>query len=148
MKSLSPEKIAEFKCAFELFDRNNEGKISHKEIGTIIEKLGQSLSDEDLKEMIKEVDIDGDGCIDFEEFLTLMCSKLRDNDSEEEMMEAFKVFDKDGDGFIGKNDFKNVMSHLGEPLINQEVDEIITDWDEDGDDQLSYKEFKNMMTFK
>ena len=40
------------------------------------------------------------------------------------------------------------MAHLGEPLTEDEFEEIMKDWDDDGDDQLSYDEFKNMMSFK
>ena len=44
--------------------------------------------------MINEVDMDGSGCIDFPEFLTLMSRKMHDTETEEEIKEAFRVFDK------------------------------------------------------
>ena len=44
--------------------------------------------------MINEVDADGNGTIDFPEFLTMMARKMKDTDSEEEIKEAFRVFDK------------------------------------------------------
>ena len=50
--------------------------------------------------MLNEVDTDGNGSIDFSEFLALMARKMRDTDSDEEMVEAFKVFDRDGNGLI------------------------------------------------
>jgi len=46
--------------------------------------------------MINEVDADGNGTIDFPEFLSLMARKIKDTDTEEELREAFKVFDRDG----------------------------------------------------
>ena len=46
--------------------------------------------------MINEVDADGNGQIDFPEFLTMMARKMKDTDSEEEIREAFRVFDKVG----------------------------------------------------
>ena len=45
--------------------------------------------------MINEVDVDGNGTIDFPEFLSLMARKMRDTDTEEELIDAFKVFDRD-----------------------------------------------------
>ena len=51
-------------------------------------------------DMINEVDADGNGTIDFPEFLTMMARKMKDTDSEEEIREAFRVFDKDGNGYI------------------------------------------------
>lgn len=65
-----------------------------------MKSLGQVISEEDVKEMIKEVDYDGNGVIDFYEFNMLMEKKLKDTDVEEELMEAFNVFDRDGDGKI------------------------------------------------
>ena len=43
---------------FDLFDKDNNGKIEPSELGKEIEKMGQKLSEVNLKEMIKEVDSD------------------------------------------------------------------------------------------
>ena len=48
--------------------------------------------------MIKEVDIDGNGEIDFDEFLTMMAKKLKETDLEEDIREAFRVFDNKNSG--------------------------------------------------
>ena len=53
--------------------------------------LGQNPTEAELQDMINEVDADGNGTIDFPEFLTLMARKMKDTDSEEEILEAFKV---------------------------------------------------------
>ena len=82
-KILSEEKLVELRCAFDLFDNDNDGKINPSELSRAIEKMGQKLTEEDLKEMIKEVDSDYNGSIEFSEFVQLMESKMKDNDSEE-----------------------------------------------------------------
>ena len=110
--------------------------------------MGQKLSEDDLKEMIKEVDSDYNGTIEFDEFVTLMISKMKDNDSEEEIYEAFKIFDKKGNGKVSKSDIKSVMNTLHEPITNPELDELIEKWDSDRDGFLNFQEFKNMMLFK
>ena len=43
-----------------------------------------------IQDMINEVDADGNGTIDFPEFLTMMARKMKDTDSEEEIREAFR----------------------------------------------------------
>ena len=48
--------------------------------------------------MINEVDADGNGTIDFPEFLTMMARKMKDTDSAEEIKEAFKVRPCSGEG--------------------------------------------------
>ena len=95
-----------------------------------------------------QVDADGNGEIDFPEFLTLMARKMKDTDSEEELLEAFKVFDKDGNGFISSAELMHVMTNLGEKLTDEEVDEMIREADVDGDGQINYEEFVKMMMAK
>lgn len=55
--------------------------------------LGQNPTEAELQDMINEVDVDGNGTIDFPEFLSLMARKMRDTDTEEELIDAFRVFD-------------------------------------------------------
>lgn len=62
---------------------------------------------------INEVDADGNGTIDFHEFLTMMAKKLKDTDREEEIRQAFKVFDKNGDGYVTPDELALVMANLG-----------------------------------
>ena len=53
---------------------------------------------QELDNMIGEVDIDGNGEIDFDEFLTMMAKKLKETDLEEDIREAFRVFDNKNTG--------------------------------------------------
>lgn len=80
--------------------------------------LGQNPTESELQDMINEVDADGNGTIDFPEFLTMMARKMRDTDSEEEIKEAFKVFDRDNNGFISAAELKHVMISIGESISN------------------------------
>ncbi|KAL4313498.1 hypothetical protein GQ457_01G038720 [Hibiscus cannabinus] len=98
--------------------------------------------------MINEVDADGNGTIDFPEFLNLMARKMKDTDSEEELKEAFRVFDKDQNGFISAAELRHVMTNLGEKLTDEEVDEMIREADVDGDGQINYEEFVKVMMAK
>jgi len=145
---LTEEQIAEFKEAFSLFDKDGDGTITTKELGTVMRSLGQNPTEAELQDMINEVDADGNGTIDFPEFLTLMARKMKDTDSEEEILEAFKVFDKDGNGFISAAELRHVMTNLGEKLTDEEVDEMIREADIDGDGQINYEEFVKMMMAK
>merc|ERR1712048_1402790 len=97
---LPVEQIAEFKEAFALFDKDSDGSITTSELGTVMRSLGQNPTEAELEDMINEVDVDGNGTIDFPEFLTLMARKMKDTDTEDELKEAFRVFDKDSNGYI------------------------------------------------
>ncbi|KAF9343298.1 hypothetical protein BGX34_006951 [Mortierella sp. NVP85] len=98
--------------------------------------------------MINEVDADGNGTIDFPEFLTMMARKMKDTDSEDELKAAFKVFDKDGDGLINGDELADVMKSLGENLSEAEVQKMITEADADGDGRINYAEFVQLMMQK
>ncbi|KAM0786841.1 hypothetical protein ACM66B_002268 [Microbotryomycetes sp. NB124-2] len=145
---LSETQISEFREAFSLFDKDGDGTITTRELGTVMRSLGQNPTEAELADMINEVDADGNGQIDFPEFLTMMARKMKDTDSEEEIREAFKVFDKDGNGFISSAELRHVMTNLGEKLSENEVAEMIREADVDGDGQIDYNEFVKMMVNK
>ncbi|EDV24856.1 uncharacterized protein TRIADDRAFT_25393 [Trichoplax adhaerens] len=58
--------------AFRLFDDDETGKISFKNLKRVAKELGENLTDEELQEMIDEADRDGDGEINETEFLRIM----------------------------------------------------------------------------
>ena len=58
--------------AFKLFDDDNTGKISLKNLRRVARELGEVMTDEELQEMIDEADRDGDGEINEEEFIRIM----------------------------------------------------------------------------
>ena len=70
--SLTRAKIAEFKEAFSRFDKDGNGTITTKELGTVMRSLGQNPTEAELHDMINEVDADGNGTVHFPEFLSLM----------------------------------------------------------------------------
>ena len=92
------------------------------------------------------MDVDGDGTIDFYEYVMLMARQMKDNDSNEAMIEAFSMFDLDGDGFITGDELRHMMTGMGEKLTHEEVDEIIKEADTNGDGKIDVDEFISMMT--
>lgn len=76
--NLMSEKIAdkgareEILKAFRLFDDDQTGKISFKNLKRVAVELGETLTDEELREMIQEADKDEDGEVNQEEFLRIM----------------------------------------------------------------------------
>jgi calmodulin len=61
--------------AFRIFDKDNLGLISSTELRHIMTTLGDKLTEEEVEEMIREADIDGDGFINYEEFVRMMMAK-------------------------------------------------------------------------
>ena len=66
---LSAEQAAELKKAFEVMDANKDGVVTKEELTTLLKGLGEDVTDEVVDEMIKIADENGDGKIQFEEFV-------------------------------------------------------------------------------
>ncbi len=58
-----------------MFDKEGNGTISTKELRHIMTTIGDKLTDEEVNQMIEEADIDGDGVINYEEFVRMMMAK-------------------------------------------------------------------------
>eukprot|EP01122_Echinamoeba_exundans_P006050 TRINITY_DN1631_c0_g1_i1.p1 TRINITY_DN1631_c0_g1~~TRINITY_DN1631_c0_g1_i1.p1 ORF type:complete len:150 (+),score=55.97 TRINITY_DN1631_c0_g1_i1:33-482(+) len=147
-EGLTEEAIAEFKEAFSLFDKDGDGTITVKELGTVMRSLGQNPTEAELQQMIREVDTDNNGEIDFPEFLSMMAKQMKNEDTEEEIREAFRVFDRDGHGVINASELRHVLTTLGEKLTNEEVEDMLKEADTNGDGLINYEEFVAMMTRK
>ncbi|MCJ1289774.1 hypothetical protein MMC34_001307 [Xylographa carneopallida] len=65
----------EIREAFKVFDRDNNGFISAAELRHVMTSIGEKLTDDEVDEMIREADQDGDGRIDYNEFVQLMMQK-------------------------------------------------------------------------
>ncbi|CAG9829646.1 unnamed protein product [Diabrotica balteata] len=66
------EEEKELRDAFRVFDKHNRGYICSSDLRAVLHCLGEDLSEEEIEEMIKEVDVDGDGRIDFYEFVNAL----------------------------------------------------------------------------
>ncbi|VVB09117.1 unnamed protein product [Arabis nemorensis] len=64
--------VRDLKEAFELYDLDGNGRISAKELHSVMKNLGEKCSVQDCKKMISKVDVDGDGCVNFQEFKKMM----------------------------------------------------------------------------
>ena len=118
-KVMTEEEVAKLWEAFKVFDADGNGGISTEELGEVMRSLGQSPSKTELRDMIKAVDVDLSGTIDFEEFKTLMVSTQGDRKSRLKL--AFSVFDENDSGQITTNELHNVMSQIGRASCRERV---------------------------
>eukprot|EP00300_Choanocystis_sp_HF-7_P004893 c13766_g1_i1.p1 GENE.c13766_g1_i1~~c13766_g1_i1.p1 ORF type:complete len:160 (+),score=49.79 c13766_g1_i1:71-481(+) len=133
------------RSAFSCFDQDGDGKISTAELQKVMNSLSANPTQEEIDDLIHEIDADGDGEIDFSEFLNMMAKKLGDVDAEVELREAFSLFDTDHNGLISKEEFKRAMIKLGENISDEQVNTMMKTADLNGDGFIDFEEFRQMM---
>ena len=139
------EKIAEYKEAFDMFDKSHKGTISADDIIKIMKNFGYPISRKEVERMVAEIDTSGDGEIDFEEFVTLMQKHIQyiEESDEDAVLRAFRSFDKDLDGKITNYEFRYILSQLGDMFTDEECDTLFKECDLDNDGILVYQDFIN-----
>lgn len=138
---LNRRQVKEFKDAFAIFDKDGSGSITTQELGDVMKRLGQKPTKAELEAMVREIDADGNGEIDFPEFLTMMLRKMNEGNPENELMDVFMVFDKDGSGTISPEELRSAMRVIGEKLTDDEIEDAIRLADSGGDGEVDYDEF-------
>lgn len=141
-----PEHLAECHQAFSLFDKNGDGSISASELGSVMRALGSNPSEEDVAGLISRLDIDGNGTIEFNEFMALMLPNGEEALTEEaDLLSVFRDLDKNGDGTISADELRFALRALGETMSDDDIDVLLKKTDTDGDGRVNYQEFVRMI---
>ena len=138
---INEEEIEELREAFELFDTDGNGTIDPNELKSAMKSLGLEAKNHTVYQMISDIDKDGTGDIDFDEFLDLMTVKLGDSDSEQDVRKVFDLFDDDKTGYITIQNLKRVAKDLDENMSDAELLEMIERADSDQDGQINFEDF-------
>lgn len=157
------ELSTQLKQVFKLIDTNGDGKLSPSELKQVLLSLGRNNhgdeAEEEAKGIVREMDFDGDGFVDLDEFLTTVMTKDEDSPMESEIMEAFRVFDEDDDGLISAKELQRVLGRVNyngtkkkkKKMKKYSVGEcrkMIRGVDRDGDGFVNFEEFKFMMSVR
>ena len=118
---------SEIKEIFLLFDKNSDGFVHTSELGTVVRAINLNPTESEIQDMMKKVDPNQTGQFDLIRLEALVRERGRDSDTLKDVVDALKVFDSDNDGKISVDDFKYVMSNMGERMSESEILEIIQD---------------------
>ncbi|XP_058111672.1 probable calcium-binding protein CML25 [Magnolia sinica] len=94
--------------------------------------LGHPASEEELQRMVREVDFDGDGFINLNEFIKLNTTGVDSTAILEELRNAFLIFDLDGNRSISLEELQRVLRSLGDESSMAKCRKMIRGVDCDG----------------
>ncbi|KAK2984380.1 hypothetical protein RJ640_002766 [Escallonia rubra] len=143
---LPDEQVHGLKQMFHMMDKDKNGNLTFEELKDGLHIIGQPVQDPDVQMIMDAADIDGNGMLNCEEFMTLAVH-LRRISNNEQLRQAFRFFDRNDTGFIEFEELREALfdEHLG-ANNDQVVHDIIFDADLDKDGRISYPEFEAMMT--
>ena len=132
---------------FNQIDINGDGKITEEELlKGLSTKIKSNTLKDDVREIYKNLDMDNNGYIEYEEFVRAAVSKekfMNDN----VLRFAFRYFDKDGSGEITFDEIEEVFKKnvTNKSNIHEGLKKIIEEVDVNGDGIISYNEFEIVM---
>eukprot|EP01025_Chloroclados_australasicus_P049366 TRINITY_DN5618_c1_g1_i1.p1 TRINITY_DN5618_c1_g1~~TRINITY_DN5618_c1_g1_i1.p1 ORF type:complete len:498 (-),score=89.57 TRINITY_DN5618_c1_g1_i1:1369-2862(-) len=142
--NLPAEEIAGLKAMFQSIDTDKSGTITVSEMKEALKLKGGDIPSEELQRIMENADVDGDGVIEYEEFLasTLHINKI---ESKEQLYKAFQHFDTDNDGCISRSELEVALKqHFGD-IQENELETIIEEVDKNHNGTIDYDEFVAMM---
>merc|ERR1711977_800555 len=125
-----------------------EEQLDVRELKAAMRALGFEVKNEELKKMVQDVDNDGNGTIEFSEFLQMMTGKMGEKDTREGIEKVFKLFDDDNTNKISFRNLARVAEELGENIDDEELQDMINQADRDGDGEINIDEFYRIMKKK
>ncbi|CAN1750875.1 Calcium-dependent protein kinase 8 [Linum perenne] len=141
---LSLEEVAGIKEAFDMMDTSKTGKINMDELRVGLHKLGQQITDPDLQILMEAADIDGDGTLNYGEFVAISIH-IKKLGNDEHLHKAFGFFDQNKSGYIEMDELRLALNDEFETCSEEVLNAIMQDVDTDKDGCISYEEFATMM---
>ena len=139
-ETLDDRDIAHLKEAFNQYDTDGDGTISIVEMRNALTHGKSKLKNID-QNFLDSLDIDGDGMIDYSEFL-VATMRTKHWHTTERLRLAFDQLDVDNSGQLDRDEVRSALGGNDDAL----ADEIINQFDVDGDGMISFEEFESMMT--
>lgn len=135
----------DIKEAFQLFDEEDTGFIKSNQLKYAMRALGFEPRKEEVKNILKELDKEGSGCVAFAAFEAMMYRKLSEKDANDEILKAFQLFDTNGTGHITVESLRAISKQLGESVADDELVAMIQEADKNQDGKVDRNEFLDIM---
>lgn len=142
---LSLDELKKIQYEFHLLDKDKNGTITISELLTMRNSNLPQFKDIDWNAFLQSCDLNGDGVIDFQEFMGV-CIDRKILKSEDSIRDAFNILDYNGDGQITIEDLEQLFNHSGGTPFDQDIwQQLLHEADVNSDGVISFEEFKDAM---
>ena len=132
-----------------MFDKNENGTIQASELHSVLESLGRSSTDDDVNQFLMKLDVNANGVISKEEFISAVDEIYSFPQSTvDEVVQAFQIFDINGSGKITVDEMKTILLKFTNEFNEDDVNAIFELIDVDQDGKVSYAEFADIWKFQ
>ena len=137
------EHLQKLRNIFYKIDLNMDGKLSREELYTAYKEAKIDISKEELNKIIKFMDFDGNGYIEYEEFIRVTLPKEQ-LFTDINLKNAFEMFDKDKNGTISVDEIIEVIG-IDKEFDKNAIEELKKEVSYDGNKEIDFKHFKDFM---
>ncbi|POM77684.1 Calmodulin [Phytophthora palmivora] len=151
----SPQDLVAAREQFAHYDTDSSGSINATEMHKLFTNLGEQLTLNNVRELIKSVDTDGNGEVDFDEFLHLLRKQQDKNQYSvsltlallfgpkelTKLKQQFMVLDLDGSGAIDEHELRQFVKKLGRRADEFDLPAMLREVDDDGSGTIGFNEF-------
>ena len=138
-KDIDPAQMAQYRDAFKLFDKNEDGMIDFNEFSEVTKSIGMESKPEAIKLIIDT--IGSDNKVSFQQFMAVMTGKMKNIDTKKDVLKAFQVFDEKKDGTVRAGQLKHLLRTFYSVMTVAECDALINEAQPDGEGNIKYGPF-------
>lgn len=132
---------------FDEIDLDGSGNVTPDEFQQLMDRMGTSLTQEQLSNLVQKLDKDGSGVVSKEEFIQWYAEHCQEDKMDEHELATFmfKVFDMDNDGEISVAEFKKRLESRATRFTSDEVDSLVNELDENNGGKVCIEEFEHLL---
>ena len=123
MVSLPPEKKEQCREIFDFFDQDMDGRITKDDFSDAIKTLGIFIPKDELEAILNKISL-----YDYSHFQEICAKKLAEKIDKDSIIKSFLFLDPQKTGNCSKDKLKQAFLTLGEPLKEDEVDNLLKEY--------------------
>lgn len=141
MSGLSEEKKKSCREVFNFYDLDMKGKLGKEEFSSALKTLGLFIPNKEIDDFVSKTPV-----LDYAHFEQLAATRMGQTSNKSDMVKAFEFLDPKLTGKAKASDIKRALCTLGEPLKENEANEILKDYTDGG--MVEYKSFVQALVGK